>query len=296
MIALRKPPSTRKDPKLSAGLARLRGDRTLLPDASIIIPVNAQGDLTNVLNILGDLCAYAGPHRLEVVLVVNNYVPDAPPAEVATYRRMGINVVSIPNVRRPGEAIGFSARIPGIRAASSPYTILFDADCRVPNATALLDWYVKQFRAGASVAYTYVGFYDLPNRLSNHFRTLTHHGARWFKRVVLRIPTTRGSNYAVQQRMMLELYEQGLLADEMNVGPVFKAHGGRVVYSGSRRLKVLTSGRMWTGGWAKLFRYLIYRIRYNLRVLPVGADVAQRTGRENDPVRRFVDNRQVLEG
>ena len=294
MIALSEPPKKWKHSGLSGDLARLRGDRALAPDASIVIPVNAQGDLTNVLNILRDLSAYAGTHRLEVVLVVNNYMPDAPPVEINSYRSTGINVVGIPNVRRPGEAIGFSARIPGIRAARSPYTILFDADCRVPNATALLDWYVKQFRAGADVAYTYVGFYDLPNRLSNHFRTLTHHGARWFKRVVLRIPTTRGSNYAVRQGMMLDLYEQGLLADEMNVGPVFKAHGGRVIYSGNRRLKVLTSGRMWTGGWAKLFRYLVYRIRYNLRVLPVRADVAQRTGRENDPVRRFVENRQVL--
>jgi hypothetical protein len=294
MIALSASPSQPQHARLSAQLARLRGDRTVSPDASVVIPVNAQGDLTNVLQILHDLTAYVGSHRLEIVLVVNNYACEAPPAEISLYRDMGVEVVSIPNVRRPGEAIGFSARIPGIRAAKSSYAILFDADCRIPNATALIDWYVKQFRAGANAAYTYVGYYDLPNLVVNHLHTLTHHGARWFKRAVLRIPTTRGSNYAVERSMMLGLYEQGLLADEMNVGPVFKAHRGRVVYSGNRRLKVLTSGRMWTGGWVRLFRYLIYRTRYNLRVLPVRADVAQRTGRENDPVRRFVENRQVL--
>jgi hypothetical protein len=50
---------------------------------------------------------------------------------------------------------------------------------------------------------------------------------------------------------------------------------------------------MFSGGWVKLARYLIYRLKYNIRVLPVRAGVAGRTGRENDPIRRYVDNRPV---
>ena len=39
--------------------------------------------------------------------------------------------------------------------------LLFDADCRIPNPTALFDWYAKQFERGARVAYTRVDYYDL---------------------------------------------------------------------------------------------------------------------------------------
>ncbi len=95
---------------------------------------------------------------------------------------------------------------------------------------------------------------------------------------------------------MIELYDAGMLADEMNVGPTMKARAGHVAYSGARRLVVLTSGRMFSGGWIKLLRYLIYRLKYNIRVLPVRSGVAGRTRRENDPVRRYVDNRPVTDG
>jgi hypothetical protein len=39
--------------------------------------------------------------------------------------------------------------------------------------------------------------------------------------------------------------------------------------------------------------YYVYRLRYNLRVLPVRAGVARRTGREHDPVRRYENNSVV---
>lgn len=278
---------------LHQNFVRLRQDPDLPPDASVIIPVNAQGDLANVLTILSDITRYSGEHSLEIVLVINNYPSHAPPPEIDIYRRLGLHVVDIPNVRRHGEAVGFSARIPGIRAASSDFAILFDADCRIPNPTALIDWYVEQFRAGAHAAYAHVDFYDVPAYASVRVRILIHHAARWFKRAALRIPTTRGSNYAVHRSVMLELYEQRMLADEMNAGPTFKAKGKRVVYSGAKELVVLTSGRMSVGGWIKLFRYLWYRIRYNLRVLPVRDNVALHTRRERDAVRRFVNNRPI---
>jgi hypothetical protein len=281
------------DAMIRAGLERLRGDPARLPDASIVVPVNAQGDLGNVRRLLGDLGAYDGARTFEVVLVVNNYPPEAPPAEIDVLRELGAKVVAVPSVRRPGEPASFTARIPGLRAASSERVMSFDADCRIPRATALLDWYVAQLDGGAKAAYTPVGYHELRRRSSVFARIATHHAARWVKRVLLRVPTTRGSNYAVDRDTMLGLYSDGFLADDMNVGPAVKGAGGRVAYSGARSLKVLTSGRMFRGGWRKLARYLFYRLRYNLRVVPVRRDVAKRTGRERDPVRVYRDNRPV---
>ena len=279
---------------LRNNLIRLRGKRQLLRDASIIVPVNAQGDLQNILSLLNDIARYSGRRLLEVTLVINNYPPDEPPSEVETYKNLGLQVVSIPNVRRPGEAVGFTARIPGIRAASSENIILFDADCRIPDPTALIDWYIQQFEAGAKAAYTHVDYYDLRDVWVIRVRIVLHHLTRWAKRNIFHIPTTRGSNYAVNRSLMLKLYDDGMLADEMNVGPTFKSVGGPVVYSGSKELIVLTSGRMFTGSsWKSLLRYFIYRLRYNLNVLPVRSNVARYTKREDDPVRKYVNNKPM---
>jgi hypothetical protein len=253
--------------RLGAELARVRGDPALPPDASIAIPVNAQGDLETVLVVLDDIGRYRGQHRFEVVLVINNYPADDPPEEIAAYAAAGMRVVPVPNVWRAGEAVCLSARVPGIRAAEAGRIILFDADCRIPEPTLLLDWYVDQFRSGAKVAYTRVGHYDLRPLWSVRARMAAHHLSRWVKRVLLRIPTTRGSNYGVHRATFLRAYEGGLLADDLNVGPAVKAAGGRVVYAGARRLQVLTSGRKFRGGWRKLARYLRYRLLYNVRLL-----------------------------
>ena len=263
------------------------------PDVSVVVPVNAQGDLSNVVRLLGDLARYAGPHQMEVILVVNNFPEGFVPPEVDDLRQLGARVVTIPSVRRPGEAVGFSARIPGVAAAASNYVVLFDADCRIPNSTALLNWYVDRFREGAQAAYTHVAYYDYEDAVSIRFRFAVHNLVRWSKRSIFRIPTTRGSNYAVRRDAMLDLYERGMLADEMNVGPTFKRLKGRVAYSGRTSLAVYTSGRMFRPGWKRIIPYLTYRLKYNLRVLPVGSDVARRTGREKDPIRRFVGNKPV---
>jgi hypothetical protein len=267
--------------------------RTLTPDASVVIPVNAQGDLDNVRNLLGDLESYDGTHGIETILVVNNYDADRPPsAEIAELEKRA-KVVAVPNVRKPGEAVGFSARIPGVRAAASEVVVLFDADCRIPHPTAVLDWYVAQFRSGAQAAYTPVHYYDYDDAVSIRLVFMIHHASRWVKRALFRIPTTRGSNYAVRRTRMLQFYDDALLADEMNVGPTFKALAGRVAYSSQKKLRVLTSGRMFKPGWGWILPYLIYRLRYNLRVLPVREGVASVTGRENDPVRRYRANRPL---
>jgi Glycosyltransferase like family 2 len=271
--------------RLGAELGRMRGDRALPPDASIAIPVNAQADLQNVLVVLSDIARYRGKRAFEVVLVINNYPEDDPPEEIATYAAAGMRVVSVPNVWRAGEAVCLSARVPGIRAAEAERILLFDADCRIPEPTVLLDWYVDQFASGAKVAYTRVGHYDLRPLWSVRARMAAHHGARWIKRVLLRIPTTRGSNYGVDRTAFLRAYEGGLLADDLNVGPAVKAAGGRIVYAGSPRLQVLTSGRKFRGGWRRLARYLRYRLLYNVRVLRTQAQERAKSSYHQRPRR-----------
>jgi hypothetical protein len=264
------------------------------PDASIVVPVNAQGDLENVLTLLDDLGRYAGPHQFEIVLVVNNYAEDRRPSGIPALEALdGVRVLAIPSVREPGVAVAFSARIAGMRAARSPYAIHLDADCRVADPTSLLDWYVQRLHSGDGVAYTRVRYHSVRRRPSIYARIAVHHAARWVKRALLRIPTTRGSSYAVHVPMLLRLHAEGLLADELNVGPAARSRGARVTYSGDRRTVVRTSGRMFQGGWRRLWRYLRYRLRYNLRVLPVRPGVAARTGRERDPVRVYRANRPV---
>jgi hypothetical protein len=264
--------------QLGVELKRLRGDPAAAPEASVVIPVNAQEDLENVLGVLGDLARYEGSRTFEIVLVVNNYPAEKPPPETAAYERAGLRVVAVPSVWRAGEAVCLSARIPGIRAASSGLILLFDADCRIPNPTVLFDWYAKQFERGARVAYTRVDYYDLRPLWSVRARIVAHHLARWIKRVILRIPTTRGSNYAAERTLFLQLYEGDLLTDDLNVGPAAKAAGGRVVYSGARNLRVLTSGRRFRGGWWKLARYLYYRLGYNLRLIGASREEGKKRG------------------
>jgi Glycosyltransferase like family 2 len=257
--------------RLRENLARLRGDTASPPDASVVVPVNAQADLETVLGVVGKVAGYHGERSFEVVLVINNYPPGEPPPEIEAYAGAGMRVVAVPSVWREGEAVCLTARVPGARAAFSERVILFDADCLILNPTRVLDWYVEQFERGAQAAYTHVGYYDLRPLWSVRTRIAAHHLARWAKRVILRIPTTRGSNYAVDRSVFLRLYEQGLLVDDLNVGPAVKAAGGRVAYSRARSLRVLTSGRKFRGGWRKLARYLRYRLLYNVRVLQVRA-------------------------
>jgi Glycosyltransferase like family 2 len=256
--------------RLGEALVRLRGDTASPPDASIVVPVNAQADLETVLAVVGQVAGYHGERPFEVVLVINNYPPGEPPPEIEAYGGAGMRVVAVPSVWREGEAVCLTARVPGARAAVSERVILFDADCRILNPTRLLDWYVEQFERGAQAAYTHVGYYDLRPLWSVRARIAAHHLARWAKRVILRIPTTRGSNYAVDRSVFLRLYQQGLLVDDLNVGPAVKAAGGRVAYSRARSLRVLTSGRKFRGGWRRLARYLSYRLLYNVRVLRAG--------------------------
>jgi hypothetical protein len=283
--------------RLRHALARVLAGAEQRVDASIVIPVNAQGDPDNVVMLLDDIAAYRGSNRFEIVLVLNNYPEDRPPRVAAdALRSLGVKLLEIPTVPTPpGQAKPLSARIPGMESARSNWVILLDADCRILDATALLDWYVDRGKAGDGVAYTRVDYTGLRRGMSVRARMWAHHTSRWTKRVMLRVPTTRGSSYAVDRDAFHRQHAAGFIADDINVGPAIRAAGGEVSYSGDRRHTVLTSGRMFRGGWSKLFRYLRYRLAYNVRVLPVRPDVAARTGREHDPAGRFDYRRAGLE-
>jgi hypothetical protein len=253
------------------------------------VPVNAASDLSTVRGLLSDLGAWLETGGGEAVVVVNNYPEaDGEPAGVAALRSLPITLLAIPELPvRHGEVRPVAARAAGAEHASSDLLVHFDADVRLTDAVALLDWYVQQFAAGARVAATDVGFHSVPSGLSIRARIVSHGLARWAKRVLLRTPVTRGSNYATDRSLFLEAYRRGMIADELNVGPALVALGARYVYSGDRRLRVLTSARRFRPGWARLFKYLAYRLAYNVRSLPVDERAADRTKRWNDPSDRW---------
>lgn len=251
---------------LRGELLRLRGDRADYPEASIVVPVNAQKDLTNIQRLLSDLARYSGAKRLEIILVVNNYPAEEPPGEIELYRQIGTEVIAIPRVEHVG-GVAMAARIPGIRIARSSQILLFDADCRIPNPTALIDWYITKFDEGYDLSYTHVAYTDLPPGISVKARMFVHHASRWFRRTVLGTPTSRGSNYAIRRKMILHLFGIGRIPYDIHVGPVVKAVGGKIAYSGAKELVVFTSGRFFAPGWKVLIEYLIWRTGYYLRIL-----------------------------
>ena len=254
---------------LQERLLRLRGDPTLPPQASIVIPVNAQKDLITVFQVLSDIGKYSGNNSAEIILVVNNYPEDNLPSEVELYREICVKVVAIPKIVKTGRvaAIAQVARVPGIQIAQSEIVLLFDADCRIPHATDLIDWYISQFENGFDLAYTHVDYFDLPTGISVKARMLIHHSTRWFRRTVLGLPTPRGSNYAIRKRLILDLFAQGRALHELYIGPEVKKIGGRIAYSGAEKLTVFTSGRFFSGGWKELFSYLAWRIGFYKRIL-----------------------------
>ena len=269
-----------------------RAEAGATPDISVVIPVNAQGDLENVEHLLSDIASYQGRLSVETILVVNNFPPGEVPPQVERLRERAV-VLTIPNVRKFGEAVAFSGRMQGMRIARAPYVVVTDADCRLRSSTAFIDWYYEQLSTWAHAAYTHVVFLDPHPAPSVRFKLGLSYLARWVKRVILRIPITRGASYGVRRDEMQELYAAGVLADEMNVGPAFKRLVGPVAYGSGKELQVLTSARMFRPGWVSAVPYFLYRLRYNLRVLPVRPGVAHVTGRENDPVRRYRNNRPV---
>ena len=252
---------------LADDLQRLRRVVHFPPYASIIVPVNAQKDILRVLTLLEDLSHYKGSRAIEIILVINNYPEDHPPEEIDGYRQLGIQILEIPKVEHRG-GVALAARIPGIVAAQSERILLFDADCRINDPTSLLDWYLDQLDAGVDLAYTHVDYFDLPPGLAIKARMWIHHAIRWFKRVLLGIPTSRGSNYAIRRQLILDLFERQRIRYDIHIGPAVKATGGKAAYSAAKQHVVWTSGRFFSNSWRELFAYLVWRTGYYLRVKP----------------------------
>lgn len=251
---------------LKNGLVRLRGNLQSPPDASVVVPINAQKDLANIEYLLSDLIRYAGDQQIEVILVINNYPAHEPPREIDQYSQMGLKVIAVPRVEHVG-GVAIAARIPGIRVAQSSRILLFDSDCRIPHPTALIRWYIAQFEAGCDLAYTHVDYTDLAPDISVKARIWVHHASRWIRRNLLGTPTSRGSNYAIRKELILDLFDRGQIPYDIHVGPVVKLSGGSIAYSGARELVVLTSGRFFIPGWKVLAEYLIWRFGYYRRIL-----------------------------
>lgn len=284
------PPSAAQVAALPGAIRRLRGEGPVV--ASVIIPLNAQGDLDHVIALLCDLGRYDGQNRVEIIVVLNNYPDEEEPGHKSDLEGLGVRVIAIPNVRRRGYAVPLTARMAGVHEADASATIHLDADCRVPYPGRLIDWYVASLRTNGA-AYGPVQFHSVPRTRTAEAAVALHHLSRWAKRILFRIPTTRGSSFAVNRDLMLDAWDKGQLADDLNVGPVIKARGAGVTYGSDARLTVRTSGRMYLFTWLGLVRYLRYRLRYNLRVLTVRGDAADHTGREQDPVRTYIDDRPI---
>lgn len=247
---------------------RLRGDPAAPPHASVVIPVNAQKDLVPLQRVLSDLAGYTGKRRIEIILVINNYPEEQPPGEIYEYQEIGMTVVGIPRVVHQG-GVAMAARIPGVRMAQSQAVLHFDADCRIPNPSALIEWYIRRLHEGCDLAYTHVDYTDLPAGVSVRARMLVHHASRWIRRNIIGTPTSRGSNYAIRRDLMLELFAQGRIPYDLHVGPVVKSNKGRIAYSGAKELVVLTSGRFFHPGWKVLFEYLVWRTGYYLHIIRI---------------------------
>jgi hypothetical protein len=250
--------------QLREGVFHLLGDALLRPSGSIVIPINACEDVNNFIQTMTDIVKYKGKHTFEIITVINNYPEYDPPCEIEIFSKLGLQVLNIPNICIPGVSIPISARALGVEAASSDVIILFDADCRIPNITPLLDHYVEKINSGYLLAYTNVHFSDLPRGNTVPIRVRFHHLARSIKRNVLKIPTSRGSNYAINRAIFLKLYETKKLRHDIQIGPNVKALGGKCSYSDDRNLSVLTSARkMRTGLW-RIVRYVLRRLLSNL--------------------------------
>lgn len=254
---------------------------------TVVVPVNAKADMETAHRLLDDLRPWLTMGTGTVLLVVNNFDGDEPDTH-QLQRSPGVRVVTQAHLSlQHGEVPPIAARVLGARHSPSGLLVHLDADVRVPDPVALLRWYAEQFASGIRVAATSVGFHEIPGGLSIRARIVSHQAARWSKRVLLRTPVTRGSNYATDRDLFLEAYDRGMIADELNVGPALVALGARYAYSGDQRLRVLTSARRFRTGWIRLVRYLRYRLAYNIRALPVDDRAAERTRRWKDPDDRW---------
>lgn len=269
------------------------------PSLAIVIPVNAKGDLNNVLLLLQDISKYAGKNRFQVILVVNNYPPEAPPSDfLDLYRAAGAEVLALPVlVGHAGIPPGLKARMAALQTVQCRAAVFFDADCRIPHPTKCLDWYAHAFTdPSTKLAYTRIAYFNWPSGVGMWLWLRVHYLWRWTKRNLLRVPTPQGASYAMDQKLKCQLYEQGYLADETAIGRLAQSFKHKTVYNGSRSCQITTDARMYEN--AKPLRmFTIYawrRIRINVASFIIRQDSAEHTGRENDQPHHYdADGRRI---
>lgn len=263
------------------------------PDLAIIVPVNARGDLSKTLDLLADIAHYEGRLRFQIILVVNNFDPDNPPEQaMKTYRNWGVQTLSSATLDgNTGVPPALRARMLALPMARTVNCVFFDADCRIPDATACFNWYHQALcESAVMLAYTKVDYYNWPShRFAMRVWLHVHHLWRAFKRICLQVPTPRGSSYGINRDLKRQLFEDGYLADETGLGRVVKAFGHQSMYTGNDDCKVLTDGRMFENAQAhKLFtRYAMRRLRINLVSMVVRPDAANHTGRKGESAHQY---------
>ncbi len=257
------------------------------PDLAIVIPVNAQGDLDNVLLLLQDISDYSGANRFQIILVVNNYPVETPPVNhISRYRAAGVEILELPELTgHAGIPPGLKARMAALDFVKCRAAVFFDADCRMPHPTVCLDWYAEAFKDPLTqLAYTKIAYFNWPPGVGMWLWLRVHYLWRWTKRNVLRIPTPQGASYAMDRKVKKELYDGGYLADETAIGRLAQSFSHKTVYNGSRPCRILTDARMYEN--AKPLRmFTVYawrRIRINIASMMVRNDSAEHTGREHD--------------
>lgn len=254
-----------------AALRRLQSLRGELfdadPNASVIIPVRSRTQLTHSLALLSDLARYHGDYTLEFILVVDDF--ELIPEESEYFRNIGVHLVFTEpdGPERAGGTIDVRAR--GVRAARAGITLHFAPDVRIPDPSALIDWYIESLYSEYQLAYTWIDFENRPGRLSTRLSLVVLNVLRSLKRTLLGVPTTRGCNYAVTRSLFLELYETGQLSADINIGLAARLAEARSRYSKEPRLRVVLSTRKYSARTLLYPARILRSLNYNLRAVPV---------------------------
>lgn len=262
------PLSARHLEELRQRLPRLWSPPQADPNASVIVPVGSPAGLQQVFYLLADLACYEGFYSLECLLALPAG-QDWPPAEkLELLEALGLRLVFIPaGVWEQG---ALAARAFAAQAARAGVLLHFASDTRLPDPTALLDWYVGSLSGSYQLAYSRVDFYGLPERAGVRLSLRLLDGLRLVKRRLLGVPTPRGSNYAITRALFLDLYEAGKLSDDTPVGLAARLAQARSRYSSDRRLRACVSAHKFNPRTLLSPARMLRRLRLNLRALPAG--------------------------
>jgi hypothetical protein len=263
------PFSMLSDEELRRHMQRLRGTAEADPNASLIVPISARSGFSLIQGLIGDLARYRGSYTLEIILMVAASLAGSAPEEIEHLRGLGLQVIAAPEGGQNWEAVQLEARAQGVEAARAGITLHFSPDARLPDATALIDWYIQSLYSVYQLAYSQISYYGLPDGMNTRLSLALVDTFRKVKRVLLGVPTTRGSNYAINRHLFLKLYESGKLTVDLPVGLAVRLAEARSRYSSERRLQVYLSAHKYSPQSLLNLHRILRRLRYNLRAIPL---------------------------